>query len=152
MLLEINCIALHWFAVYQVAPELVIKLGCVCSVRGIARQAKNEHGYVMHTAPEILLGHPFSISADMFSVGVLLWEVWHCMQANWCGNQMDEVELAEKIRLGTVLPLMESCAGEGSVAAWVTVWENCWLAVAENRPTALSVYDALNQLKLDTGC
>lgn len=135
----------------MVTPELVIKLGCISSVRGIAHQAKNERSHVMHTAPEILLGHPFSISADIFSVGVLLWEVWHCTEANWMGNDMDKVELAKKV--GIVLPLRESCAGNGETqeAPWVYVWESCWSAVPDNRPTASNVYRRLSKLRVETG-
>lgn len=127
----------------QVVRDLVVKVGCVCPVRVTAYEAGSEVVRAVHTAPEILLGHPFGISADMFSVGVLLWEIWHGTLANWCSSGMGGKELAEQIRQGTLLPSTESQEDDVQ-AVWVNVLQNCWSAVPDDRLTAACAYDALN--------
>ena len=76
---------------------------------GQAGQAKTMVGRaVAYTAPELLRGDAFDRRVDIFSLGVILWEL--CAGRRLFGGR-DESETRAKIHANTVPPLSESVRG-----------------------------------------
>jgi serine/threonine protein kinase len=96
-----------------------------------------------YTAPEVMTGEGYDLSADVFSLGVLQWETlqpFDQKQTNpLCGK--DPQDTAEDISEG-VRPSLEHCL----VPAARDLIERCWATDSDQRPTASEVHAAYEQL------
>jgi len=114
------------------------KDGFVCKVAdfGIAQVLEKDqeyaitesHGTVTHMAPELLMDCKLSKSADVYSFGMLLWEIFHCRRPF---EGMIHAQIIAHVALKDVRPdIDESMPGE-----YRRMVEDCWTAEDEERPS-----------------
>lgn len=58
-----------------------MKLGDMGLAKPIDQITGTFCGTILYMAPEVLLSKPYGPSADMFSVGIMMWEIWNKKRA-----------------------------------------------------------------------
>lgn len=99
---------------------------------GIAKSEKDISGTLagtpLYMAPEVVHPGKYNRSADMFSYGLILWELWH-------GRNVSEVYKVTNLhQLPTLAFLDKGRPDENS--PWCKVMLDCWSEVPANRPSA----------------
>eukprot|EP00045_Choanoeca_perplexa_P016149 m.213965 g.213965 ORF g.213965 m.213965 type:complete len:1371 (+) comp17183_c0_seq4:189-4301(+) len=94
-------------------------------------------------APEVVIDNQFSVGSDIFSFGVILWEIFTFAAKPW--GSLGSAEIAQLVEAqGAVLTQPVSCPSN-----IYKVMKSCWKPVAEVRPTPKLIIDRLDDI-LDT--
>eukprot|EP00890_Picochlorum_soloecismus_P005664 jgi/Picsp_1/6099/NSC_03453-R1_serine threonine-protein kinase ctr1-like len=96
-------------------------------------------------APELFDGISASSASDIFSLGVIMWEIL-TLQVPWDGT--NPWSIVERIRRGERLPYgynPEVCQ-QADYDAYVGLMNACWAATPSERPTATSVVSSLEKM------
>ena len=122
---------------------------------GLAKQEEDILGTVTGTpttmAPEVFRGEVYGTQADIFSVGIILWEMWYA-RPGYTHQNIDEsgehVPIAESfshlsqlIKAGTRPDLMENKYKPHNKLE--TLIKQCWDSDIPERPTVEKVLDEL---------
>ena len=142
------------------SPNILVSESWVAKVGdfGLSRmledyQARSTMGGLANprwVAPEILSGERFSAAADVFSFGVVMWEVLSC-DLPW--RSINEWSIVGSVQRGQRLPIpqLQEIPGpqpsDALYRRYVSVMERCWSQVASNRPGFAAIVDELMNLK-----
>ena len=88
--------------------------------------------------PEVLLSLTFSDKSDVWSFGVLLWEIYSCASVPY--GFLSDIEVAEAIKSFRILPCPNQCPAD-----MYALIVQCWHKVPSSRPTAGELHDQLRQ-------
>ncbi|VEL07178.1 unnamed protein product [Protopolystoma xenopodis] len=110
---------------------------------GLCREA-NSHEVsgkvaIKWTAPEAVRHNQFTPASDMWSFGVLLWEIYSFGRLPYLGISVNDV-LAE-VESGYRLPRPDACPAE-----LYTIMQRAWQAVPRARPQFCGVLDQLQAI------
>ncbi len=86
-------------------------------------------GVLPYIAPEVLLGKPYTKAADIYSFGIIMWEMTSGIPA--FNNIPHDFDLSLNICQGLRPDIIE-----GTVPAYVEVMKKCWDSDPNERPTA----------------
>ena len=89
--------------------------------------------------PEALLYGKFTVKSDVWSFGVLMWEVYSYARQPYGG--MSNYEVIDRIKDGQVLPCPEL-----SPASIYDIMKSCWTRVPQRRPTMASLVTRIGHL------
>ena len=111
---------------------------------GILGQFKETDKSIIYLAPEVLADlETRRKEADIYSYGIMLWEMWYGIQAFTEIMPIDKSRFLEKISAGyrpiksvktIVLPEIH------------TIMRDCWQSLAFERPRAKECYDAFQDI------
>ena len=107
-------------------------------------------GTPLYLAPEVLDGQVYDSQADMYSFGIILWEMWYAMTAF-------HVELASRSQFqfqNDVRGGLRPSHIDGTHqpwGMWKLVMEACWDKEPQHRLTAQQSRDALDKLRKKEG-
>jgi serine/threonine protein kinase len=104
---------------------------------GISKSAidddSNEiYGIIPYVAPEVFQGHKYTKASDIYSLGMVMWELMTGRRPFW--NQKHDTDLIIKISDGLRPPIVTN-APKG----YVEIMEECWHSDPKKRPTATSL-------------
>ncbi|XP_055350352.1 vascular endothelial growth factor receptor 1-like [Paramacrobiotus metropolitanus] len=101
-----------------------------------------------YLAPESLSASRFSTKSDIWSLGVVLWEMFSFAESPSAvdadTNACDDVEFTRFLASGRRMPRPEKCP-----SVIFDLLPNCWRTVPDERPNALSVMKALQNANED---
>ncbi len=89
--------------------------------------------------PEALLYGKFTVKSDVWSFGVLMWEVYSYAQQPYGG--ISNYEVIDRIKDGQVLPCPDL-----SPASIYNIMKSCWTRVPQRRPTIASLVTRMGHL------
>lgn len=126
---------------------------------GLAKQEEDLNGTVTGTpitmAPEVLKGKVYGTQADIFSVGIILWEMWYArpgythQKINESGYHVPIAKnfnyLCQLIIAGTRPDFENIYKPHHSLQFLI---KHCWDADIIERPTAEKVLDKLESMQL----
>jgi len=131
-----------------------LKIGDLGSMRrntGSARKTDAQRGTLLWRAPEIMLGKRYEESADIYSSGIILWEiVWRLIPYADC--EIDDLSLSGAIIAG-LRPTLPEIGPDASVIAdlsesayrsYARLITMCWSDTPTARPNAAEVLDHLS--------
>eukprot|EP01118_Nematostelium_gracile_P007130 TRINITY_DN2304_c0_g1_i1.p1 TRINITY_DN2304_c0_g1~~TRINITY_DN2304_c0_g1_i1.p1 ORF type:complete len:531 (-),score=133.00 TRINITY_DN2304_c0_g1_i1:70-1662(-) len=95
-------------------------------------------GPVRWMAPESLRDQIYSYKSDVFSFGVIMWEMV-ARKLPW--GEMDQVKVILAVLDGKTLEIPEKTPSE-----LATLMKSCWRTNPEDRPTAQGLFDKLNAM------
>ncbi|KAG9300638.1 hypothetical protein G9A89_023436 [Geosiphon pyriformis] len=103
-------------------------------------EKKGIYGVIPYIPPEVLRGETFTTAGDIYSLGMVLWELaTGKLPFHDCSHDKILVMgILNGQRPEIISPLIPSCIAE--------IIEKCWEANLENRPTAREVYENLERL------
>ena len=115
---------------------------------GLARQMNHESKtdlrlLIRWTAPEALQYKRFSIKSDVWSFGIVLWEVVTYGREPYPGMKNEEVKT--KVKEGYHMPHLSQCPDP-----LYQIMLNCWKTVPEERPTFESLQHQLENYFVST--
>ena len=91
---------------------------------------KNEiYGVLPYMAPEVLRGKPYTKAADIYSLGIIMWEMTSGVSA--FHNIPHDLNLSLNICKGIRPEIIE-----GTIPEYVDLMKRCWDNDSEKRPTA----------------
>ena len=95
----------------------------------------------------MFFGNACSLPADVFSVGIIMWELWHGKRAYRDGDNFTHspfpLEFASKVMNQNLRPRGFSSPEEldqDDADKWKRLMESCWASQSGSRPTAREVY------------
>lgn len=108
-------------------------------------------GTYVYMAPEVLYGRAYDSTADIYSLGIMLWEMWYGKQA-FADMNMDITQLEQFRKLvddGCRPKHLEGC--EKLPIRWESVVTKCWKGIPKSRPRAAvcATEMRMQQMELD---
>ena len=129
----------------QISHEGVVKIADV----GVSKQANMITGTVIGTpayvAPEVIRSSVYDSKADIYSFGIMMWEMWYGKRALLeVGGGLHTIleKVAEGVRPSHVEGRRKPPDG------WQELMQRCWDEEADKRPTAEICYSELTKLNL----
>ena len=109
-------------------------------------------GTCVYMAPEILHGVEYNSKADIYSLGIMLWEMWYGKEATLRDVNLGITSLEQFRKLvvdGCRPEYLERC--EEPSTRWKNVVTQCWKGNPEDRPTAAvcAAEMRMEQMELD---
>ena len=127
----------------QLSQENIAKLADV----GVSKEAKAITGTMagtpLYLAPEVIKSHLYDYKADIYSFGIMLWEMWYGIRPllDVEGNLLEHFEkVVEGVRPTHVEGSKEPPAG------LCDLMQRCWDEKPDNRPDASECSKKLFQL------
>jgi serine/threonine protein kinase len=111
----------------------------LCMKEDVARQMMNDgklYGKIGYMAPEVLRGKPYTKAADVYSFGIILWELTSCQVPYSNVLVQDPISLIVEITEGKRRPEIV----EDTPPAFSKLIQDCWNPDPMLRPTMEEVY------------
>ncbi|GBB94476.1 hypothetical protein RclHR1_23600003 [Rhizophagus clarus] len=99
---------------------------------------ENTYGVLPYMAPEVLRGEPYTKAADIYSFGIIMWELTSGIPA--FHNISHDFQLSLDICKGTRPEIIE-----GTMPEYVELMKRCWDNDPEKRPTAEELKNNSNE-------
>ena len=126
---------------------------------GLAKQEEDILGTVTGTpttmAPEVLKGKVYGTQADIFSVGIILWEMWYA-RPGYTHQKINES--GDHVPIAKNFPHLSQLIIAGTRPDFENIYKphhslqflikHCWDADIIERPTAENVLDKLESMQL----
>eukprot|EP00118_Oscarella_pearsei_P028754 m.2846 g.2846 ORF g.2846 m.2846 type:complete len:1048 (+) comp8936_c0_seq2:46-3189(+) len=104
-------------------------------------------GTPLYMAPEVLLRQPYSLPVDVFSFGIILWELWNA-QTPYKDIRMTHAEFQHKVIAGTLRPGDFTTLRPNTAASrWKQLARKCWSSLGSKRPSAEEIFKELEDIK-----
>ncbi|UZO02772.1 uncharacterized protein OCT59_021251 [Rhizophagus irregularis] len=97
------------------------------------------YGIIPYMAPEIFQGQKYTKASDIYSFGMIMWELITGRRPFWDRNH--DTELIIDICDGLRPPIVTN-APKG----YIKLMEECWHTDLEKRPSATNIYDKLDKI------
>ena len=116
----------------------------VISDLGISKSAMEStddnkiYGIISYMAPEILRGKEYTTASDIYSFGMIMWELMTGRMPFW--DQKDDIQLTIKMCEGFRPPIITN-APKG----YVELMQECWNSDPNKRPTANDISDIFDE-------
>ena len=109
---------------------------------GLSMSASTESegvcGILPYIAPEILGGKQYTIESDIYSFGIIMWEIFSGKAIPF--NQESRTQFQIQVCSGSRPPIME-----GTPQCYVDLMKRCWEENPENRPSAAKIYEIFTE-------
>ena len=137
---------INFHGIYLIFPQLsqenIAKLADV----GVSKEAKAITGTMtgtpLYLAPEVIKSHLYDYKADIYSFGIMLWEMWYGSRP-LLGVEGNVHEFFEKVVEGARPTHVEG--SKGPPAGLHDLMQRCWDEKPDNRPDASECYEKLLQ-------
>jgi len=106
-------------------------------LRDFSVQMTANVGTVQWMAPEVLLGKNYAESADIYSLGMIAWEL---LTAKCPFESMAQMEIAIQVTQNMLRPVIPAYCSDKQV----TMLQQCWAADPEQRLTAAEALRAID--------
>ncbi|RIB27925.1 kinase-like domain-containing protein [Gigaspora rosea] len=91
-------------------------------------------GVLPYIAPEVLLSFDYTTAVDIYSIGIIMWQIVYNCAPYW--NRNHDISLVRDIYDGLRPPKIS-----GLHIDYEEMMERCWNTVASNRPSALELFE-----------
>src|SRR5581483_11076703 len=130
---------------YHSGNIFVAKSYAVTGDLGISKSAIDDnddeiYGIIPYVSPEIFQGQKYTKSSDIYSFGMIMWELMTGRRPFW--DQNHDTELIIKISDGNRPPIVTN-APEG----YIKLMQKCWCSDPKKRPTASELKNKIITLK-----
>ncbi|RIA89731.1 kinase-like domain-containing protein [Glomus cerebriforme] len=123
---------LNHVTIYGITWTWIADLG-LCLRENEANQTKGEvYGKYGYIAPEVLNQKPYTKAADVYSFGIILWELTSCRMP-FSNERQDSLCL-------DIINGRRPDIVEGTPPALATLIQDCWKVKPEERPTMENIY------------
>ena len=115
---------------------------------GIAKKEKEIVGTLtgtqLYMAPEVLESKRYDSSADMYSFGITMWEMWYGKFAFFECQQLNLRDLEKKVKEGLRPTHVNTCRNPPET--WERIMRRCWAADPSERLDATNCHENLKSL------
>ncbi|RIB27546.1 kinase-like domain-containing protein [Gigaspora rosea] len=89
------------------------------------------YGVLPYIDPEVLLGKPYTTASDIYSFGIIMWEILYGRTVS-CNSKLDDKDIQLQICYNDLRPPVNKEAPQ----CYVDLMKLCWYKESGNRPTA----------------
>jgi serine/threonine protein kinase len=97
------------------------------------------YGIIPYMAPEIFQGQKYTTASDIYSFGMIMWELMTGRRPFW--NRSHDTDLIIEIVDGLRPPIVTNAPG-----GYIELMEECWHSDPNKRPTATDIYDKIKKM------
>ncbi|CAG8779659.1 19414_t:CDS:2, partial [Cetraspora pellucida] len=97
-------------------------------------------GVLPYIAPEVLSGGPYTKQSDIYSFGIIMWDLTSRSQP--FSNQSHDLDLAKNIVLGGLRPDVV----DGTPEAYKMIMEKCWDSDPSKRPNSSQLIELIENI------
>ncbi|RHZ60903.1 hypothetical protein Glove_350g158 [Diversispora epigaea] len=108
----------------------------LCKPANYESKSNEIYGIIPYMAPEVLRGNPFTPASDIYSLGMIMWEL--TSRNAPFGNRSHDAHLIIDICKG-IRPLIV----KGTPEIYVNLMKSCWQNDPSKRPTSEEIYDIM---------
>ena len=105
-------------------------------------------GTVLYMAPEVLEGKSYDTKVDMYSFGLIMWEMWFGKRVF---SELSREEFRRRIKDENYRPQTPRSDGRfipnPPPAQWTELMESCWQTEPSLRRTAIECKDFIKEIK-----
>ncbi|EXX56136.1 Mkk2p [Rhizophagus irregularis DAOM 197198w] len=98
------------------------------------------YGIIPYMAPEIFQGKKYTKASDIYSFGIIMWELMTGRRPFWDRNH--DTELIIEIFDGLRPPIVTNAPN-----GYIELMKECWHSDPEKRPHATDIYDKIDKMK-----
>ena len=117
---------------------------------GIAKKEKEIVGTVagtsLYMAPEVWASKRYDSTADMYSFGITMWEMWYGEIAFFECQQLTLLDFVKKVNEGLRPTHVHTCLNPPET--WIRTMISCWAAEPSKRLDATNCHENLKSLLL----
>jgi serine/threonine protein kinase len=136
---------LHSGNIFFGEPDLYFMEDITIGDLGISKSAtesafdENYYGIIPYMAPEIFQGQKYTKASDIYSIGMIMWELMTGRRPFWDRNHDSEliIEIYDGLR-----PPIVTNAPKG----YIELMKECWHPDPDKRPTADDIYDKIDKI------
>src|SRR6266498_2293279 len=96
------------------------------------------YGIISYMAPEILQGKKYTISSDIYSFSMIMWELMTGRKPFWDRNDNTDLDLIIKICDGLRPPIVSDAPKD-----YIKLMQECWNSDPNKRPSAAGICEKL---------
>ena len=111
---------------------------------GVGKFTRNEESNLRYLAPEVLQDRIYDSRADMYSFGLLLWELWYCERA-FGTSTTSRLQHLNGLKRG--LRPQHIDGTDRPLPTWLNVMLSCWSGEPRDRLTAHQSWEQLRELQ-----
>ncbi|RIB10680.1 kinase-like domain-containing protein, partial [Gigaspora rosea] len=116
-------------------------LGFATSInKTLDKESGGIYGALPYIAPEILEGQKFTKSSDIYSFGMIMWEI---SSGNVAYFDYKDEDLILEIAIRDKRPAII----KGTAPCYVNLMKKCWDKVPEKRPSAIEIHETILKWK-----
>ena len=101
-------------------------------------------GTPVYIAPEVFHSEVYDCKADIYSLGIILWEMWYGQQAFANITAQSLIDFFAIVDLGSRPEPLTNC--RQPPGRWDRLMNQCWAKNPEGRPMAKKCYQEITQL------
>ncbi|CAG8599372.1 12995_t:CDS:2, partial [Dentiscutata heterogama] len=120
------------------------KFHCVISdfeFDSLRKSSNSIYKNILYTAPEVLCNKPYTIKSDIYSLGMIMWELTSGKPAF-----NDEITKSDDEFASDIINGLRPKVVDGTPHNYATLMVKCWDAIPENRPDANIVMKEMESL------
>ena len=126
----------------KLSAENVVRISDV----GISKEAVDITGTIAgspaYIAPEVFKSELYNSKADIYSLGIILWEVWYGEQAFARIGKMTLPQFFSLVDDGVRPEPLEEC----TKPPWEELMKQCWAEIPKERPSAKQCFETISRL------
>jgi serine/threonine protein kinase len=116
-------------------------LGISKAATNASKDDDNEnYGIIPYMAPEIFNGQKYTKASDIYSFGMIMWEIMTGRRPFW--NRNHDTDLIVAIAVGLRPPIVTN-APEG----YIELMKECWHPDPKQRPEAINIYEKIKNIR-----
>ncbi|RIB04275.1 kinase-like domain-containing protein [Gigaspora rosea] len=103
------------------------------------------YGVLPFIAPEVLDKGQYTTASDIYSIGIIMWEILYGKSAVYFYNQKNETQLQIEICKNDLRPPII----ENIPQCYISLMKKCWEREPTNRPSAIEICEILTEWQND---
>ena len=145
-------IKIQWNLVYRFKVSETEKKLAKIAVIGMDSVAKDITGAVAETpiymAPEVLRGKKYDSKADMYSMGLMFWEMSYGRMVSWdIPQHLKREEVFRRVEKGYRPEFLDKVPYEAPLPQWIQLMKECWDKDPKSRPTAKECGERIDKVE-----
>lgn len=102
----------------------------------------------IYVAPEVLRGERYDSKADIYSMGLMFWEMSYGRRVSWdFPADLKREEVLRKVEKGYRPEFLDKVPYEVSLSQWIQLIKKCWEEDPKSRPTAKECSERINEVE-----
>ena len=136
---EIFIVEIFFFGSNDTYSVRISDFGLSRSATAESTDNNENYGIIPYMAPEIFLGQKYTAASDIYSFGMIMWEVMTGRRPFW--DKSHDADLIIEIVDGLRPPIVTN-APKG----YIELMEKCWHSDPSKRPTATDILDKVKNI------